>query len=152
MYSRYHHFLICTRSSVQRWASGLLGFCQPCSPLLYSAPQGLAVAHPAKDHIKEAAGCSALARSPPDPGPPSLSPPVHLQHEGQVPRHEPASPRRQRQRALDRAPASICPHVPMPHPSYASTAGPSASRTGPALGTPEGPAMPTLQEAWRGPA
>lgn len=46
---------------------------------LYSAPRGSAVAHPTRDHIEEATGCSALRRSPADPAPPSL-PPSLLQY------------------------------------------------------------------------
>jgi hypothetical protein len=87
----------------------------PWAHQLYTAPsssQGLAFASLCRLH---GGGCwlPGLRRGPTDP---LLSPPVHVQHESQVPRHEPASPRVQWQRALDRHPCANRP------PSCASTA------------------------------
>lgn len=93
------------------WALGGSGsWCRASSPSR-ARPQGCQSRCPGLS-CRLPQGCSRLA---PRPCPPAhtltrlLSPAVHVQHESQIPRHEPAAPRLQRQRPLD---AGSHAHVP----------------------------------------
>lgn len=70
--------------------------CQSRCPRLSCLPPGVLLAGPPRP-------CPA---GPHPAHTASLSPAVHVQHESQIPRHEPAAPRLQRQRPLDRRPAT----------------------------------------------
>lgn len=84
---------------------------QGCQP--HALPPGVFAERPAE-----------AVPMPCSPMPPCL-PAVHVQHESQIPRHEPASPRLQRQRPLDRQ-AGQSPMCQPPCPPQASTAAPTS--------------------------
>ena len=75
---------------------------------------------PGSPHQGPRVAASAALLTPSSP----CLPPVHLQHESQIPRHQPASPRLQRQRPLDRPgrPPARLPACQSPRPPRASTA------------------------------